>query len=174
MKSIPPIHRILPILVALALLSGCATERGFPPIEGIQNFDEVDAKLLRGAQPSAYSLNQLAKASCGVTVINLRNDPWSEEEQVCKLLGIRYVWLPWSGARAPTVNQIDAFLSVIRSSPGPVFVHCQHGCDRTSTAVACYRIRILGESNRAALNDADLHGLSTWEFAMRRFIKTFK
>ena len=57
---------------------------------------------------------------------------------------------------------------------GKVYVHCQHGCDRTGTIIACYEIRNQHISNKDAQNDADVHGMSKWEFGMRHFIKDFK
>ena len=56
---------------------------------------------------------------------------------------------------------------------GKVFLHCQHGCDRTGTAVACYEIRH-GVSNKDAQKEADFYGMSKWETGMREFIKHYK
>jgi protein tyrosine/serine phosphatase len=160
-------------LLALAVAPiGCAT-RGFPPIAGIDNFDTVDAHVKRGAQPNTLALAKLADNYPGLTVLNLRADPWQLEASECDRLGLRYISLPWSGLRAPSHHQVDEALAVIATAPGPVFIHCQAGCDRTGTLVACYRIRH-GAANATALNDAILHGLSPFEPGMRHLISTFK
>ena len=64
-------------------------------------------------------------------------------------------------------------VSFIEASPGPVFVHCQFGCDRTGTIVACYRIHHYNWSGESALREAESHGMSRLEFEMRRFVVEF-
>lgn len=156
------------------LITGCTTPRGFPPVQGIQNFDVVDSKLYRGAQPNAVGLKYIA--SIGVTrVINLRelNDTWTSEMLECNRLGIRYFQVPLSGTASPGKHAIETVLNCIAESDGPVYVHCQFGCDRTGTVVACYKIRH-GDSPETALNDAETHGMSKLSVAMKHFIRNFK
>lgn len=64
-------------------------------------------------------------------------------------------------------------LALIESLPAPVFVHCEHGCDRTGTIIACYRIRVGGWPNEAALEEARKYGLSKHEHGMIEYIRTF-
>jgi len=51
-------------------------------------------------------------------------------------------------------------LAIIESLPHPVFIHCQHGCDRTGTIIACYRIRHEQWSGKQALQEARHYGIS--------------
>lgn len=57
--------------------------------------------------------------------------------------------------------------------PGPVLVHCQWGCDRTGTVVACWQIRQDEMSHDEALLGAKMHGMSRLEFGMKRFIRNY-
>ena len=160
--------------MVLLTLVGCMTPRGFPPVASIQNFDIVDGRLTRGAQPNAVSIAFLK--TTGITLVidlTVPGETWPQERAECGKVGIVYVNVPLSGTRAPSRAAVDRILSLIQANQGVAFVHCQHGCDRTGTVVACYRIR-LGESNEGALRDADIHGMSVFEIGMRSFIKHWK
>lgn len=166
-------------LMGLIIVPGCATSpRGFPP-EGIQNFDRVDNKLLRGAQFNHAGLDWLvgkfSTPEKPLTVINFRQDKdiWADEEPQCRLHAVHYFNVPLNPLKAPSKASVEKALKIIDDAPGLVFVHCQFGCDRTGTIVACYRIR-QGMANEAALNDAKQHGMSAFEVGMMEFIKHFK
>lgn len=173
--------RMLKTLVTLCfaclLVAGCAT-RGFPPTAAINNFDHVDKYVCRGAQPNQIGIEFLARAQHVTMVINLRNtgDTWDREPSICIAEGIKYVWVPLPGFGAPSKEKMMLIQLLIASEiarGGKVFVHCQHGCDRTGTVIACYEI-IHGVSNKDAQKEADFYGMSTWETGMREFIKHYK
>lgn len=169
---------IASIIISLILtLTGCAT-RGFPPTATIQNFDHVDRYVCRGAQPNQYGLEFLARLQHVTLVINLRNtgDTWEREKAIALSEGMKYAWVPLPGFAAPSKEKMALIQMLIENEKrlgGKVFVHCQHGCDRTGTAVAIYEIRH-GVSNKDALKEADFYGMSKWETAMREFIKHYK
>lgn len=143
-------------------------------VDNLVNFHKVDSKLFRGAQPNAPGIEQLKNKSV-VLVINLRqNDVWPEEEQLLKAAGIGYVNVPLCSLSAPKLETVNKILSTVAKAPGPVFIHCQYGCDRTGTIVACYRIRVHSMTNEAALKDAEDHGMAEFEVGMKKFILTFK
>lgn len=155
--------------------TGCVTgKRGFPPKDQITNYDRVDSKLCRGAQPNAAGLEVLAKD--GVTlVINLRQpgDSWAVEEQTCKEFGMAYVNVPLDGTSAPSRENVRHLIGLINENKGKVFIHCQYGCDRTGIIVACYRIT-KGVSNEDAFNDARQHGISWLLPVFKHYILHFK
>lgn len=160
--------------------TGCVTgQRGFPPKDQIVNFDKVDSKVMRGAQPNAAGLEALAKvgkdAGKKVLVINLRqpNDGWVLEYAECKRLGMEYINMPMSGTSAPNVELVRQILKLIEEWDGLVFIHCQYGCDRTGVTIACYRVT-KGLSNEDAYNDAKFHGISKLLPGFRAFILHFK
>jgi protein tyrosine/serine phosphatase len=62
---------------------------------------------------------------------------------------------------------------LIETLPPPVFIHCKHGCDRTGTIIACYRIEHDHWSSQAALAEARRYGMSKLARGMRRFIIRF-
>lgn len=160
------------LLLAVILLAGCMTQRGFPP--RITNFDKVNASLYRGGQPNTVGIEWLRGAGIK-SIINLRmaDDVWPGEPIAAAANGIQYTNIPLHGFSAPTRTEMEAILAAIEQMPPPVYLHCQLGCDRTGTAVACYRIRH-GWSVRNALKEAAAYGMSIFECGMRRFIEHFK
>jgi protein tyrosine/serine phosphatase len=149
-------------------------QRGLPAQQGILNFGKISDVLYRGAQPDAVGLTNLAKLGVKL-IINLRmtNDLWAPEETLARAQGLLYTNIPLRGLGRPTDDQIRSILALIQTAPGPVFVHCQHGCDRTGTVVACYRIQHDKWNGDAALNEAVLYGISRFERGMKHFIADF-
>jgi protein tyrosine phosphatase (PTP) superfamily phosphohydrolase (DUF442 family) len=170
-----PLVKTLYFLPLFLLVFGCATQRGFPPQFGVTNLDRVDARIWRSGQPTRLGLESLQKQ--GVTeVLNLSlpGETWPGEKAACEALGMRYHALPLPGLSAPSVQQVEAALAIVRAAKGQILIHCQHGCDRTGTLIACHRIRENGWENAAALREAEAYGLSPLELGMRRFIRGFK
>jgi protein tyrosine/serine phosphatase len=161
------------ILLAL-FMCGCAT-RGFPPREQIVNFDRVNADLYRGGQPNAAAIQWLR--GIGVkSIINLRmaNDCWSEEAAVAAQNGIVYTNMPLRGFTAPTMQEMGAIAAALRTLPKPIFLHCQHGCDRTGTVIACYHIAVDSWDSARALAEAKFYGMSTFEVGMKHFVEMYR
>lgn len=173
---------LIALMGLIIIPTGCVTApRGFPATGGIQNFDLIDAKLARGAQFNHSGLDWLVtnfhdvQNSKPLTIINLRqvHESWTDEEPLCNGHLVRYFNVPLNPLSAPAKDDVEKIIKIINDAPGIVFIHCQFGCDRTGTAVACYRIR-LGMANQNALNDAKQHGMSAFEVGMMEFIKHFK
>ncbi len=115
---------------------------------GLPNLHQVDATYYRGAQPTAEGMAELV--SMGVrTVVNLRA-LHSDRDEIGKLpLGYEHI-----SAKAWHAEDEDVvrFLKIVTSpEKQPVFVHCQHGADRTGTMTAAYRIVIQGWSKEDAI-----------------------
>ena len=166
----------LRILLALVLISqSClAGPRGQPEQQGIGNFGRINDNLYRGAQPDAAGIQSLRRLGVKL-ILNLRmpKDVWPGEEAAARANGIAYTNLPMSGLGRPADDAIKNILSIIESSGGPVFVHCEHGCDRTGTVIACYRIEHDKWSGGRALQEAALYGMSKLERGMKQYVSAF-
>ena len=151
-----------------------AGPRGLPAQEGIANFGRVNEDLCRGAQPDATAFQNLKRLGIKA-IINLRisSDAWKAEAAEAQANGMVYTNAPMRGLGRPAEDRVRSILSLIESCPKPVFIHCEHGCDRTGTIVACYRIHHDGWTNQAALEEAVRYGLSKLERGMRRCIENF-
>jgi protein tyrosine/serine phosphatase len=160
------------MLLAASLCA--AADRGQPPREGIGNFGQVDERLYRGAQPDADGIANLKRLGVK-SIINLRTsrELWKPEPSEARTNGILYTNVPLSGLSRPSEEQITRLLSLLETLPSPVFIHCEYGCDRTGTVVACYRIKHDKWSSEDAQKEADHYGMSKLERGMRNFIKDF-
>jgi len=151
-----------------------AGERGLPAQDGILNFGKIDDRLYRGAQPDAAAIQTLKKLGIKL-IVNLRmpGDGWKEEAAEALANGILYTNIPMSGIGRPRDEDVRRVLGLCESLSVPVFVHCQHGCDRTGTIVACYRIQHHRWSSELALREAKLYGISRFEYLMKRYVMEF-
>ena len=173
--SIRPKAVFLPAFLALALLAGCAGKpRGLPARNGVLNFDQVNPSLYRGAEPDAAGIAGLDRVGIR-SVIDLRkqSEIRPDEKTDAMGLGMTYTNVPMAGFGRPSTTEVDHILALIGTLPPPVFVHCRHGCDRTGTIIACYRIRHDGWTLRRAMDEARLHGMSRLEVGMKHYIRDF-
>jgi protein tyrosine/serine phosphatase len=158
-------------LIAAACVAGT---RGLPEKDGIGNFGQVDEVLYRGAQPDEVAIQSLKRLGVK-TIVDLRTgtNMSKREAAAAQANGIVYTNVPFKGTSRPTDEQINRVLALIQTSAGPVFVHCQHGCDRTGTVIACYRIQHDGWSTEVALQEANQYGMSKLERGMRAYVIDF-
>ena len=164
------------LLLSLALVVGCSTGiRGFPPTGNIVNFDKVDASIFRGGQPNNTGM-QFLKNNGVKTIINLRmtNDVLKTEELEAVNCGITYTNIPMQGWGRPTDGQIMHILSIILNAPKPIYIHCQYGCDRTGTVIACYRIAYYKWTAKQTLEEAKQYGMSNLELGMKSYVRHFE
>ena len=165
------------VLLAVLRVGGTATTssaRGLPVQEDILNFGKVSDGIYRGAQPDAHGIASLQRLGVKI-IINLRmpGDGWKEEADMAKAHGILYTNIPMRGVGRPDETQINSILQLVEASQGPVFIHCQHGCDRTGTIVACYRIKHDQWSGEKAMIEAVHYGMSALERGMKHAVADF-
>ena len=161
-------------VVGRAVFLHLANDRGLPATDGILNFGRIDDHLFRGAQPDAAGVARLKQLGV-TTIINLREakELWSAEAAAALSNSILYTNIPLEGMGRPTQDDMARIMSVINGAPGPVFVHCEHGCDRTGTVIACYRIQHDGWDTAAALQEVNRYGMSILERGMRAYVSDF-
>jgi hypothetical protein len=167
--------RLISTLFALALLLHALAWASDPSLLHVHNLGKVNQHLLRGAEPDALALQELA--ACGVKlVVDLREPgtgPRLEQARTEKL-GLRYVNIPFPPLSAPTPGLVGSVLKLLaENSSDTVFLHCRRGKDRTGTVIACYRIQHDGWTNEKALAEAKSYGMSAAERGMRQFVLHF-
>jgi len=107
----------------------------------LPNFHESAPGIYRGGAPTEKGLSQL-KAMGIRTIIDLRIEKKGQEEEAktSAALGMSRVRIPM-GREAPTKKQVAMFLAILNDpAQKPVFVHCQHGADRTGAMIGIYRV----------------------------------
>jgi protein tyrosine/serine phosphatase len=106
-------------------------------LPGLKNFAVVSEALSRGAQPTAEGFAELKRRGVK-TIVNLRSAHTDREKLAGT--GLQYVEIPCH-AWHPELDDVLKFLKVALDPKNqPVFVHCEHGSDRTGMMVAVYRI----------------------------------
>lgn len=134
-------------LVSLTILGLSVSARSDPELRGrtselagVNNFTVVDDKVLRGAAPSAEGYQRLAQLGVR-TVVDLRAEDLSADElAVPKRYGLTVVRMPIRDGQPPSDGQIDQFISLVKASREPVFVHCGAGVGRTGSMSAAYLV----------------------------------
>ena len=139
---------------------------------GLPNCFKVSDTLFRGAQPAREGFIELQRMGIR-TVVNLRSE--HSDRRLIQGLGLNYVDIPMNAA-FPKEQDFRRFLAVVREPANqPVFVHCQHGSDRTGTAVALYRIAVQGWDREEAIREMTRggYGFHGIYFHLKPFVREF-
>ena len=119
-------------------------------LPGCPNLHKVSDNLYRGAQPSAEGMKQLKKLEIK-TIVNLRS-LHSDRDEMGKL-GFGYEHIHMKAWHAEDEDIVRFLKTVTDKANFPVFVHCQHGADRTGVTCAVYRVAVQGWSKEDALKE---------------------
>jgi len=118
--------------------------------EGLPNLHKVSDDYYRGAQPTAEGMQELKKMGIK-TVINLR--AFHSDRDELGDLDLAYEHIPMV-AWHPEEEDIIRFLKIVTDQKRtPVFVHCQHGADRTGVMSAIYRIVVEDWTKEEAIKE---------------------
>lgn len=133
------------ILLAAGLsLTGISAEQKVKvDPKALPNFQEVvEKQIYRGAAPTQAGLKKLQEIGIH-TIIDLRIEKVNrEEKKIAEGMGFTWIHLPL-GREAPTRKQVETFLAALaKAEKEPVYVHCQHGADRTGAMIGIYRMRV--------------------------------
>ncbi len=136
---------------------------------GCPNLHKVSGDLYRGAQPTARGMKELQKLGIK-TIVNLRS--FNSDDPEMKAAGVNFNYEHiWMKAWHAEDKEIVRFLKIVNDpARRPVFVHCQHGADRTGTMCAVYRVAIQGWSKPEALAEMTKGGFGyhgVWQNLLR-------
>lgn len=102
----------------------------------------VSPGIWRGRRPDAAELAHL-KALGVKTILDLEDSSAAiaAEKPIVARLGMRFISEPMSGFWTPNDKQVDRIEALLADPRNqPIFVHCQHGQDRTGVIVALHRV----------------------------------
>jgi len=132
-------------LLLTCMLAEAADKPGQKTYPGLPNFSEVAPGIYRGAAPTAEGFKTLESLKVK-TIIDLRIErkPAQQEKVTSEAKGFSWINLRM-GREAPTKEQVDTLLETLAKAPKePVYVHCQHGADRTGCMIGIYRVQVQG------------------------------
>lgn len=124
--------------------------------EHLGNFHTVTPGVLyRSGQLDPERFRELARRHEIRSVLNLRGaspgaDWWERQTAVARELGIRHYDVGIRARFEPAPEKIDEILKVFESAPRPLLIHCRAGADRTSLAVAMWKMAVEGEGKAEA------------------------
>ncbi len=119
-------------------------------LPGLPNLHKVCDQLYRGAQPTAEGIKHLEKLGVK-TVVNLRFVTSDRDELEGTALRYEHINMV---TFYPVSGDVVRFLKIVTDpNRTPVFVHCQHGADRTGTMCAIYRVAVQGWTKDEAIEE---------------------
>ncbi len=137
-------------------------------VAGVGNFAQISPHLYRGAQPTPEGFRELEKMGIK-TVINLR--ALHDDKNALRGTQLRYLRLRCN-AWHPEQEDVEAFLQLAANPENwPIFVHCQHGADRTGMMVATYRMVVQSWTLEAAIAELPEFGFHELFATIRRYLR---
>ncbi len=193
MRRAPSIATLVLLLAAsLFAAKNTLTECKVPNAEDlVPAFHRVDADVYRGGRPSYRDEVYLKFADLGIrTVVNLEGgDQAKREQEVIERVNTKlaeqgkpaltFVSIPINSftgtvVGSPTNANMGVLFHEIAQAPKPIYVHCEHGKDRTGMVVALYRLW-RGESDfDDAISEADYYHFSYFNFGLKRTLERYR
>lgn len=140
-------------------------------LQEVPRFIQVNSSLARGGRPVGNDLQEL-KSMGFKTIINLDDDvpEIAAEKTTAESLGLRFISVPLNSMQSPKDSEIDFILAqMVNPENFPVYIHCQHGRDRTGLLVGLYRVFVDSWTPRAAYKEMKDLGFRPILFALKNY-----
>lgn len=105
------------------------------------------------------------------TIIDLNNDDTALKQEMSEAneLGIHVDSIPESGILAPNDKDIAVIEDELVNGSHPIYVHCQHGKDRSGLVIALYRVKHDKWTPKQAHDEWMSYGHSPMLFLMDKY-----
>jgi tyrosine-protein phosphatase SIW14 len=177
-----PSPRLTLVILLLAALALSARAGQMDSLEvqaqsAIVRFRAVDTGIFAGGRPKEAGVKILA--GMGVkTVVDLESgwfisatDPVRAERRWVEAAGLTFLQVPMHPLFTPTRPEIDQALALLTDSTRqPIYLHCNHGKDRTGMVIGFYRVKYQGWTPEQAYREMLKNGFSGfWLFPWKSF-----
>lgn len=159
-KSSKPTAILSAAFIGLLVVAGCATS---PITHGIPNLARVEDGVWRGGQPNAEGWAWLKQQ--GIRYDLKLNTESEGSDSQAKENGIQVIpipidWIEQTFGEPDPDKIYHAALAIefCRMDDTKIFVHCQHGQDRTGLVVGAYRVKFEHWSKADAFSEMRTHG----------------
>lgn len=184
---------IIQILIGASLICG-----SFAANAEIPNFHQVNSGIFRGGRPTSEADMGLLKASGIKTIINLQGGDLKNpllrkfvaklepgelpqninaESSWAKAAGIQFFNFPLDSIGDVTKKEnveIESILSILNDEKYfPVFVHCEHGKDRTGMIISLYKVQNTSIGIHAAHEEWESYGHEEINSLFTRHLDTY-
>jgi tyrosine-protein phosphatase SIW14 len=162
---------VLPFfLLSLSLAARAQPQAGGVP--SIPNFVQIEpGKIYRGGRPSKAGMDYLK--SIGVrTIINLEDDPQAVQAEAtyAAKLGIREILAPITDTWVIQHASVERAVRALKDpSLYPIYLHCEHGKNRTGLVYGVRRVEAFGWEPKRAYKE--MRSLGFWRF--HYFLKNY-
>ncbi len=164
---------ILPARAAETLPEGPLPLGANKPVDfaGLHNVIRVSEKIYSGGVPEGEVGFQGLKKLGIKTIVTV--DGAKPEVARAKALGMRYVHLPfgYDSCPAPTAN---AIAKAVKDLPGPIYIHCHHGKNRSPVAAALAAKALDGISDDEAVRLLERAGAGKNYTGLYRDARSYK
>lgn len=106
----------------------------------MKKFHKVTDYLYRGGEPSLEDISMLKDKYNIKKIISLDSEVGDKIHETCKNLKIKHIIFPLTDGTDPSNTLLKEFILPLIENGGPTYIHCLHGKDRTSMAVAMFRV----------------------------------
>ncbi|HHX39689.1 MAG TPA: dual specificity protein phosphatase family protein [Armatimonadetes bacterium] len=165
--------RISLLLLLFSFSAGGLAAPATKALAGIPNFHTVAPGIYRGGAPTREGLKALSKMGVR-TIIDLRIEKQAKrvEKPLAEKMGFTWIHIPM-GREAPTEKQVATFLATLAKAPErPVFVHCQHGADRTGCMIGIYRVQVQKWPFERAWAEMLRYGFKPWLHELKAAVRS--
>ena len=154
-------RRILAAALLASILPATAAQPARPAkwgkpmkLEGVPNLHQIGEGVYRGAQPTREGMHALHKMGVK-TIVNLR--AFHSDRDEIGSTPLAYVHITMTPLHIEDEDVVRFLKTVQDKGRRPVFVHCQHGADRTGVMCAAYRIAVQRWDKEDAIREM-VHG----------------
>lgn len=106
------------------------------------SYEVIPGVLYRSSQPTASDIRYLSEDYGIKSIVNLRDEERAEwyqnEVAAARKYNVQLINFPISSARPLSLQEQQQLISILKRTPKPILIHCEHGANRTGLVAAMF------------------------------------